>query len=157
MFYIYIREGREKEPEIIKAPFKIEVYRVDRYPLPKADIYLNQRFIGKTDERGFFFKDIELMVGESYTLRIERERGGYVYGPWETNFKVKEEKKRRREKKKEEIEEISSLEGESDILTEIERAQLGKASLYEKYHFLAFIEGYMFYQIKVAGKNESVV
>ncbi len=157
MFYIYIREGREKEPEIIKAPFKIEVYRVDRYPLPKADIYLNQRFIGKTDERGFFFKDIELMVGESYTLRIERERGGYVYGPWETNFKVKEEKKRRREKKKEEIEEISSLEGESDILTEIERAQLGKASLYEKYHFLAFIEGYMFYQIKVAGKNESAV
>lgn len=154
---MYIREGREKEPEIIKVPFKIEVYRVDRYPLPKAVIYLNQKFIGRTDEKGFFLKDIDLMEGESYTLRIERDSGGYVYGPWETNFKVEEERKRRREKKKEEIEEISSLEGESDILTEIERAQLGKASLYEKYHFLAFIEGYMFYQIKVAGTNERAV
>ncbi len=155
--FIYLRSEREKEPEVITASFKIEVYRVDRYPLPNADIYLDQRFIGRTDEKGFFLKDIELFVGESYTLRVERDAEGYVYGPWETNFKVQAEKKKRREKKIEESEEISSLEGESDILTEIERAQLGKASVYEKYHFLALVEGYMFYQIRVAGKDDSAV
>ena len=155
--FLYLRSGREKEPEAILAPFKIEVYRVDRYPLPNADIYLDQKFIGRTDGKGFFFKDIELFVGESYTLRVEKETGGYLYGPWETNFKVHAEKKKRREKKIEEIEGISSLEGESDILTEIERAQLGKASVYEKYHFLALVEGYMFYQIRVAGKDNSAV
>ena len=134
---LYLRSERDKEPEVISAPFKIEVYRVDRYPLPNADIYLNQKFIGRTDEKGFFSKDIDLFVGESYTLRVERETGGYLYGPWETNFKVQAEPKKRREKKIEQSEGISSLEGESDILTEIERAQLGKASIYEKYHFLA--------------------
>jgi len=155
--FFYLKESREQEHRIIISPFKIEVYRVDRHPLPEADIYLNQRFIGKTDKKGFFSKNIKLVIGESYTLRVERDRDGYVYGPWETSFKVEEEKERRKEKKKDEESGISTLEGESDILTELERAQLGKASLYEKYHFLAFVDGYMFYSIRVHGKNNTAI
>jgi len=155
--FLFLSQTRKREPVTIVAPFKIEVYRVDRHPLPEADIYLNQRFIGRTDSKGFFSKAISLTVGEFYTLRIEKERDGYVYGPWETNFKAEEEKRRRRERKKVEEENIPTLEGESDILTEIERAQLGKASLYEKYHFLAFIDGYMFYSVRVLGKEDAVM
>ncbi len=155
--YLYVRESIEKEPGTIIAPFKIEVYRVDRYPLPHADIYLNQRFLGKADERGFFQEDVKLMVGESYTLRIERDSAGYVYGPWETHFKVEEEKRKKPEKKRPEEKTEPSLEGEFDILTELERAQLGKASLYEKYNFLAILDGYMFYTLMVFGKNQRIV
>ena len=100
---------------------------------------------------------MKLFEGETYTLRIERESGGYVYGPWETHFKVEEEKKRKRRKAKEERESVADLEGEFDVLTELERAQLGKASLYEKYHFLAILDGYMFYTIKVFGKGDLAV
>jgi tetratricopeptide (TPR) repeat protein len=157
VLFLYLKETRKKEPETILTPLKIEAYRVDRHPLPDADVYLNQRFIGKTDEKGVFLKDLKLIVGESYALIIEKDRDGYLYGPWETHFTVEEEKKKRREKKREEIVEVPPLEGESDILTEIERAQLGKASLYEKYHFLAFIDGYMYYSIRVVGKNRSPV
>ena len=154
---LFLRETKKKEPQYITSPLQIEAYRVDRHPLPDADIYLNQRFIGKTDGRGFFSRDINLMVGETYTLRIEKDRDGYVYGPWETTFRVEEEFKRRREKKKIEGEGVPTLEGESDILSEIERAQLGKVSQFKKYHFLAVIDGYMFYSIRVLGKDDSII
>ena len=157
MVFLFLRETQVREPQVILSPLKIEAYRIDRHPLPDADIYLNQRFIGRTDSKGFFLKDINLVVGESYILRIEKERDGYVYGPWETHFRVEEERRRRREKKKIEEESVPNLEGESDILTEIERAQLGKASQYEKYHFLAVIDGYMFYSIRVLGKDDSTI
>jgi len=153
VIYLWVSDYLEKELETITAPLKIEAYRIDRYPLPDADIYLNQKFIGKTDDNGFFYKDIILTVGKSYTLIVEKERDGYVYGPWETHFKVEEEGKKRREKRKTVEDGIPSLEGEFDVLTELERAQLGRASLYEKYHFLAIVDGYMYYTIKVYGKG----
>jgi len=157
VIFLYLKENIKREPKTIVAPLKIEVYRVDRYPLPDADIYLNQRFIGRTNKSGFYFKDTNLIEGKTYTLRIEKENNGYVYGPWETHFKV--EKERRKQKKKSVIEyrEITSLEGESDILTQIERAQLGRVSLYEKYHFLAILNGYMYYSVKVVGKDNKEI
>ena len=121
--YLFVNEQAQHEPEVITALLKVEVYRVDRFSLPEADIYLNQRFIGRTDYKGFFLTDINLIVGESYTLRIEKERDGYVYEPWETNFKVAPERKKRREKKEEPGERLPSLEGEFDVLTELERAE----------------------------------
>jgi hypothetical protein len=154
VMYLFVNERVQREPDAVMAPLKIEAYRVDRFPLPDADIYLNQRFIGKTDGKGFFLKDVNLLVGESYTLRIEKDRDGYVYGPWETNFRVAAEKKRRREKKEEEAEEFPSLEGEFDVLAEIQRAELGRVSLFEKYHFLAIVDGYMYYTVRVMGNNE---
>ncbi len=155
--YLFAKEQVQREPEVVTAPLKVEVYRVDRYPLPEADIYLNQRFIGRTDYKGFFLTDINLIVGESYTLRVEKDRNGYVYEPWETNFRVAPERKKRHEKKEEPGEMLPSLEGEFDVFTELERAELGRASLYDKYHFLAILDGYMFYTVKVTGKNDAVV
>ncbi len=150
LVFKYISINVEKEPQVIRVPLKIEVYRADRRPLAEADIYLNQRFIGRTDKRGFFSKNVELIVGQKYTIHIEKDRDGYVYGPWETHFVPEVEKKRtKRKKKSEEMDNVNILEGESDILTELERAKLGRASLYEKYHFLAILSGYMFYNIKV--------
>jgi len=152
--YLYIRENTGQEPLEILAPLKIEVYRIDRHRLPDADIYLNQRFIGRTDESGIFRKDIWLIEGESYTLRIERDMGGYVYGPWETRFRVEEEEKERRPARESAPQQTpSSLEGEFDILTELERAQLGKASGYEKSTFLAILDGYQFYTVEVEGRD----
>ncbi len=151
--YLFAKEQVQPEPEIVTAPLKVEVYRVDRHPLPDADIYLNQRFIGRTDQKGFFLTDINLIVGESYTLRIEKDRAGYVYGPWETDFRVAAERKKKREKKEEPEEQLPSLEGEFDVLAEIEKAELGRASLYDKYYFLAILDGYMFYTVKVTGKG----
>jgi len=151
-------QRREKEPQIITVPFRIEVYRVDRHALPEADIYLNQRFIGRTDERGVFSREIKLTVGESYSLVIERDREGYMYGPWETRFKMDPEKKRRFKKKREQgTDGVPTLEGEFDILNELERAQLGIAASYEKSHFLAFVEGHMYYTLRVSGKKGNVV
>jgi hypothetical protein len=152
--YLFVNERFQREPVLVMAPLKVEAYRVDRYALPDADIYLNQRFIGKTDERGYFLKDINLLVGESYTLRVEKDRDGYVYGPWETNFRVAEERRKPREKKEEEVEEFPSLEGDSDILAEVQRAELGRVSLFEKYHFLAIVDGHMIYTVLVTGKDE---
>ena len=96
--YLFAKGQVQPEPEIVTAPLKVEVYRVDRHPLPDADIYLNQRFIGRTDQKGFFLTDINLIVGEPYTLRIEKDREGYVYGPWETDFRVAAEGKKKRKK-----------------------------------------------------------
>lgn len=156
--FVFFMQRREKEPQIITVPFRIEVYRVDRHALPEADIYLDQRFIGRSDERGVFTRDIKLTVGESYSLVIERDREGYMYGPWETRFKMESEKKRRLKKKREEnTTGFPTLEGESDILNELERAQLGIATSYEKSHFLAFVEGHMYYTLRVTGKNGSVI
>lgn len=156
VLYLYIRENTSKEPREIVAPFRIEAYRLDRYHLPEADVYLNQRFVGRTDENGLFRKDIRLIVGESYTLRIERDSDGYVYGPWETRFRVEEEERRKKQARESEIgEKPSPLEGDFDILTELERAQLGKASGYEKYNFLAILDGYMFYTVEVTGRDGS--
>ena len=150
LIFKYISLNVEKEPQRIKVPLKIEVYRADRHPLPDADIYLNQRFIGRTNEHGFFSREVDLIVGQKYTIHIEKDRDGYVYGPWETHFIPSVEKERSKKRKKEEgLENVNILEGESDILTELERAKLGRASLYEKYHFLAILSGYMFYNIKV--------
>jgi hypothetical protein len=70
--FLYFRELRKKEPKSIDVPVRIEVYRTDRHPLPGADIYLNQKFIGKTDEKGFFSRVMNLLAGESYTLHVER-------------------------------------------------------------------------------------
>jgi hypothetical protein len=145
------------EPETLTASLKIEAYRVDRNPLSEADIYLNQKFIGRTDAGGFFIKDVPLTLGESYTVRVERERDGYIYGPWETNFRVTAEKGLKRKKKTEMEEELPTLEGEFDVLSELERAEFGRASLYEKYHFLAILDGHMYYTIKVTGKNRTAV
>jgi len=154
--YKYIDSKIKKEPERIKVPLRIEVYRADRNPLPDADIYLNQKFIGRTNSNGLFSKNIELVVGQKYTIRVEKDRDGYFYGPWETHFvpiaksEGKNQKIRlKQEKKYEEVENMNNLEGESDILTEIKRAKLGIASIYERYHFLAILPGYMFYRIKV--------
>lgn len=155
--YLFAKGQIKREPEMVTAPVTVEVYRVDRYPLPEADIYLNQRFIGRSDQKGFFFRDLNLNVGESYTLRIEKDRDGYLYGPWETNFRVEAEKKKRREKKKEEEEQFPSLEGEFDVLTEIQRAELGRVSPYEKYHFLAILDGAMYYKVEVTGKENAPV
>ncbi len=157
VIYIYVNENIEREPEEVVITLKIEVYRVDRFPLSGADIYLNQRFIGKTDERGVFSTGISLTAGESYTLVVEKDREGYVYGPWGTRFKFQEEKRRRRERREEKKQEVESLEGEFDVLTELERAQHGKASLYEKYHFLAILDGYMFYTLYVSGKDDTSI
>jgi len=151
--YNYVKNLVEKEPEVITVPFKVEVYRADRYPLPNADIYLNQRFIGRTDQKGFFSMDIALTEGESYTLRVEKDSEGYLYGPWETHFKVQSKEKRKKEKKIDQEDYTPSLQGETDIMIELERAQLGRASLYERYHFLAIVDGYMYYTIKVLGKG----
>ena len=155
MVYIYIRERIGPEPDTIVAPFQIEVYRVDRFRLPNADIYLNQRFLGRSDENGFFQKNIPLIMGESYTLRVEKDNDGYEYGPWETRFKVEEDKIRRPKERDTEEEPMPALEGEFDILTELERAQLGKASISEKYHFLAILDGSMYYTIEVVGKQKN--
>ncbi|MGQ9616142.1 MAG: PEGA domain-containing protein [Spirochaetota bacterium] len=150
-------ENIKREPEEVIVPLKVEVYRVDRFPLHDADVYLNQRFIGRTDEKGVFSTDVNLTTGEFYTLNIEKDKNGYVYGPWETRFKFEEEKKRRRERKELEQTAIESLEGEFDILSELERAQQGKASLTEKYHFLAILDGYMYYTIHVSGKHNAPI
>jgi len=155
--YLFITGQFEKEIVTITAPLKIEAYRIDRFPLPDADIYLNQKFIGKTDDRGFFQTNVDLNVGESYTLIIERENDGYEYGPWETHFKVAEEEQRTKKKEKKTEEQTPTLEGEFDILTELERAELGRASLYEKYHFLAIIDGHMYYTLEVHRKEDSPV
>jgi len=155
VIYNYVISLIEKEPEVITVPFKVEVYRSDRNPLPNADIYLNQRFIGRTDQKGFFSRDIALTEGESYTLRVEKDSEGYLYGPWETHFKAKSEEKRRREKKVGQEEYTPSMEGETDIMMELERAQLGRASLYEKYHFLAIVDGHMYYTVEVLGSGNT--
>ena len=162
--YKYIDSKIKKEPQKISVPLRIEVYRADRNPLPDADIYLNQRFIGRTDDNGIFSKNVEIVVGQKYTIRIEKDRDGYFYGPWETHFipTAKSEKKKQKvipkqENKTEEIGNMSNLEGESDILTEINRAKLGIASIYERYHFLAILPGYMFYQIKVLSHDGKVI
>ena len=153
VLYLFVKEQVQPEAETVTTPLKVEVYRLDRNPLPAADVYLNQRFIGRTDLRGFFHIDIDLTVGESYTLRIERDREGYVYGPWETSFKVTAVRKKKRERKEEAEEQMPSLEGEFDVLTEIEKAELGRATLYDKYYFLAILDGYMYYTVKVKGKG----
>jgi tetratricopeptide (TPR) repeat protein len=154
--YLYVRDQVTREPDEIAAPMTVEAYRVDRYPLPGADIYLNQRFIGRTDGKGFFMTDINLIVGASYTLRIEKERDGYNYGPWETNFKVEAERKKRREKKQEEeAVQFPSLEGDLDVFTEIQRAELGRVSPFETYHFLAILDGSMYYTVHVTGKQDT--
>jgi hypothetical protein len=154
--FLYFREHRKKEPKSIDVPVRIEVYRTDRHPLPGADIYLNQKFIGKTDEKGFFSRAMNLLTGESYTLHVERESGGFVYGPWETHFRVDEQKKEQKKKGPEPVP-VPSLEGESDITSELDRAQSGKASVYDKYHFLALLEGYMYYTIRVRGGGDEPV
>ena len=162
--YKYIDSKIKREPERISVPLRIEVYRADRNPLPDADIYLNQKFIGRTDNNGLFSKNIELVVGQKYTIRIEKDRDGYFYGPWETHFvpAAKSEGKNQKirlkqENKSEEMENVNNLEGESDILTEIQRAKLGIASIYERYHFLAILPGYMFYRIKVLSHEGKVI
>ena len=162
--YNYINSKIKREPQRINVPLRIEVYRSDRNPLPDADIYLNQKFIGRTDDNGLFSKNIELIVGQKYTIRIEKDRDGYFYGPWETHFvpTSKAENKRQKEELKEEnkskeMENVNNLEGESDILTEIKRAKLGIASIYERYHFLAILQGYMFYRIKVLSNKGKVI
>jgi len=145
---LYLRTVVKGEPREIVAPMRVEVYRIDRNPLAGADIYLDQRFIGRTDENGLFQKEVRLYEGESYTLRVERESGGYVYGPWETRFRVEAERRRKTPRQKDaEPESLPSLEGDFDILTELERAQQGKVSVYEKYSFLAFLDGYMYYTV----------
>jgi hypothetical protein len=98
--YLYLRTAVKGEPREIVAPMKVEVYRIDRNPLAGADIYLDQRFIGRTDQNGLFQKEVRLYEGESYTLRIERESGGYVYGPWETRFRVEAEERRKKSRQK---------------------------------------------------------
>lgn len=148
----YVNQLSSREPEEIVVPIKIEVYRSDRFPLPGADIYLNQKFIGRSDETGVFSDEVRLIVGEVYTLRIERDSGGYVYGPWETHFKAEREIEIKKLVRPRE-EGVPSLEGEFDILSEIERAQLGRASTYEKYHFLAILDGYMYYTLKVTSEG----
>ena len=153
VLYLFVKDRVQPEAETVTTPLKVEVYRLDRNPLPAADVYLNQRFIGRTDLRGFFHIDIDLTVGESYTLRIERDREGYVYGPWETSFKVTAVRKKKRERKEEAEEQMPSLEGEFDVLAEIEKAELGRATLYDKYYFLAILDGYMYYTVKVKGKG----
>lgn len=153
----YIRENVKREPEEVVVPLKVEVYRVDRFPLHDADVYLNQRFIGRTDEKGVFSTDVNLTTGEFYTLNIEKDKDGYVYGPWETRFKFEEEKRGKRERKELEHPATESLEGELDVLSELERAQHGKASLTEKYHFLAILDGYMYYTIHVSGKDNTSI
>ena len=77
VLYLFIREQVQPEAETVKAPLKMEVYRLDRNPLPDADVYINQRFIGRTDKKGFFQIDMDLTVGESYTLRIEKDQGEF--------------------------------------------------------------------------------
>jgi hypothetical protein len=149
--YIYVREKIGREPDTILAPLTIEVYRVDRFRLPKADIYLNRRFLGRTDENGIFQVNLPFKVDETYTLRVEKDNDGYEYGPWETRFKVEEDKRQKPRERDTEEEPIPALEGEFDILTELERAQLGKASISEKYHFLAILDGSMHYTIEVVG------
>jgi hypothetical protein len=155
--YLYVRDQIAPGPDETVAPITVEAYRIDRYPLPDADIYLNQRFIGRTDEKGFFKTDMFLVVGESYTIRVEKDRDGYQYGPWETHFRVEPERKKRREKKQEEEEQLPSLEGEFDVLTELQRAELGRVSPFEKYHFLAILDGSMYYTIHVTGKKDAPV
>ena len=153
VLYLFVKEQIQPETETVMAPLKMEVYRQDRNPLPTADVYLNQRFIGRTDQKGFFRTDIELTVGETYTLRIEKDREGYVYGPWETSFRAIAERKKKREREQETEELMPSLEGEFDVLTEIEKAELGRATLYDKYYFLAILDGHMFYTVQVLGKG----
>jgi tetratricopeptide (TPR) repeat protein len=63
----------------------------------------------------------------------------------------------KRKKKTEVEDDLPTLEGEFDVLSELERAEFGRASLYEKYHFLAILDGHMYYTIKVTGKNEVAV
>jgi hypothetical protein len=153
VLYLFVREQVRPETETVTVPLKMEVYRQDRNPLPAADVYLNQRFIGRTDQAGFFRMDIDLVVGESYTLRIEKDNEGYAYGPWETSFKAAAERKKRREREEESETLMPSLEGEFDVLTEIEKAELGRATLYDKYYFLAILDGHMYYTISVKGKG----
>ena len=153
VLYLFVKEQVQPEAETVTVPLKMEVYRLDRNPLPAADVYLNQRFIGRTDWKGFFNIDIDLTVGESYTLRIEKDREGYVYGPWETSFRAAADRKKKRERKEEPEEQKPSLEGEFDVLAEIEKAELGRATLYDKYYFLAILDGYMYYTVKVKGKG----
>ena len=129
VLYLFVKEQVQPEAETVTVPLKMEVYRLDRNPLPAADVYLNQRFIGRTDWKGFFNIDIDLTVGESYTLRIEKDREGYVYGPWETSFRAAADRKKKRERKEEPEEQKPSLEGEFDVLAEIEKAELGRATL----------------------------
>ncbi|MBN2325146.1 MAG: PEGA domain-containing protein [Spirochaetes bacterium] len=156
--YLYLRTVVQEEPREIVAPLRVEVYRIDRNPLDGADIYLDQKFIGRTDQNGLFQKEVRLYEGESYTLRVERESGGYVYGPWETRFRVEAETRRRRSRQKSaEPESLPSLEGDFDILTELERAQQGKMSVYERYSFLAFLEGYMYYTVEVVQRDDTPV
>jgi hypothetical protein len=151
VLYLFVREQVQPETETVTVPLKMEVYRQDRNPLPSADVYLNQRFLGRTDQSGFFRMDIDLVVGENYTLRIEKENDGYVYGPWETSFRTAAERKKRREREEEPETLLPSLEGEFDVLTEIEKAELGRATLYDKYYFLAILDGNMYYTIRVSG------
>jgi tetratricopeptide (TPR) repeat protein len=156
--YLYLRTAVKGEPREIVAPMKVEVYRIDRNPLAGADIYLDQRFIGRTDQNGLFQKEVRLYEGESYTLRIERESGGYVYGPWETRFRVEAEERRKKSRQKDaEPESLPPLEGDFDILTELERAQQGKVSTYEKYSFLAFLDGYMYYTVEAVRRDGTPV
>ncbi len=156
--YLYLRTVVRGEPREIVAPMRVEVYRIDRNPLSGADIYLDQRFIGRTDQNGLFQKEIRLYEGESYTLRIERESGGYVYGPWETRFRVETDGRRKRPRRKDvEPESLPSLEGDFDVLTELERAQEGKISAYEKYSFLAFLDGYMYYTVEAVRRDGTPV
>ena len=155
--YLHFNDNLREEELLVQAPLKVEAYRIDRNVLPDGDVYLNQRFLGKTDGKGVFSTTVELYMGESYTLRVEKDRDGYVYGPWETHFRVEREKKPKREKKEPSVDSGEILEGDFDILTEIERAQLGKASIYQKYHFLAILEGSMYCTLNVTGSGSSPV
>jgi hypothetical protein len=154
--FLFFREQGRREPRPVSFPLTIEVYRIDRHPLPAADIYLNQKFIGKTDDNGAFRKMMSLFSGETCMLRVERDSEGFVYGPWETRFKVEEESETPT-KETPAPDPGSSLEGESELSSEIERAQSGKASAQDRYHFLALVDGFMFYTIRVSGSFDAPV
>jgi hypothetical protein len=154
--FLYLREQGRKEPRLVNFSLTVEVYRIDRHPLPSADIFLNGELIGKTDEMGVFRKTMSLFAGETCLLGVKRESEGFVYGLWETRFKVEEESEAP-EKKPTEPVSGSSLEGESDLFSEIERAQSGKASAQDRYHFLALVDGYMFYTMRVSGSFDAPV
>lgn len=155
VIFLFVRENLKGEPQTVEAPLKVEAYRIDRNPLPDADVYLNQRFIGKTDREGYFARNMTFTVGEAYTMVVEKDRDGFQYGPWETNFTVdQDEKKQQKKQKKEQPEQsLDPLEGEFDLALELERAQQGRISQQEKFHFLAIVDGYMYFTVRVKGKN----
>jgi hypothetical protein len=158
--FLFVRENLKVEPQTLQAPLKVEAYRIDRFPLPGADVYLNQRFLGRTNREGYYARDMTFMQGESYTLVVEKDREGFNYGPWQTSFTVAREEpggKQRKQKKNPPGPMMDPLEGEFDVALELERAQQGRVSQHEKFHFLAIVDGTMYYTVRVSGKNDEPV